>query len=107
MSTTTASPRDVVVIIETSSSMRGDILFEARHAVLTVMETLDVEDRVSLFILSTFEKAIISRYFRNVVLKRSFLNLVLMNIFSVFFALRSLPQIRCDEWNRKAGWSKY
>lgn len=61
VSTTTSSPRDVVVIIETSSSMRGDILFEARHAVLTVMETLDVEDRVSLFILSTFDKAIISK----------------------------------------------
>lgn len=59
VSTTTSSPRDVVVVIEMSSSMRGDILFEAKHAVLTVMETLDVEDKVSLPILSTFEKAII------------------------------------------------
>ncbi|XP_034328195.2 VWFA and cache domain-containing protein 1 isoform X2 [Magallana gigas] len=58
VSTTTSSPRDVVVIIETSSSMRGDILFEARHAVLTVMETLDVEDRFGLVVFNDIAKTL-------------------------------------------------
>lgn len=49
VSTTTTIPRDVVVVLETSSAMRGDKLFEAKHAVITVMETLGVEDRVSVF----------------------------------------------------------
>lgn len=52
VSTTTSSPRDVVVVIEMSSSMRGDILFEAKHAVLTVMETLDEEDRFGLVVFN-------------------------------------------------------
>lgn len=49
VSTTTTIPRDVVVVLETSSAMRGDKLFEAKHAVITVMETLGVEDRVGVF----------------------------------------------------------
>lgn len=53
MSTTTTIPRDVVVVLETSSSMRGDKQYEAKHAVITVMETLGVEDRVSFFVFGT------------------------------------------------------
>lgn len=49
MSSTATIPRDVVVVLETSASMRGDKLFEAKHAVLTVMETLGVDDRVCIF----------------------------------------------------------
>ena len=48
VSTTTSTPRDVVVVLEISASMRGDKLFQARHAALTVMETLSVKDRVSI-----------------------------------------------------------
>lgn len=50
MSSTATIPRDVVVVLETSASMRGDKLFEAKHAALTVMETLGVKDRVCIFI---------------------------------------------------------
>lgn len=52
VSTTTTIPRDVVVVLETSSSMRGDKQYEAKHAVITVMETLGVEDRVSFLCLA-------------------------------------------------------
>nr|XP_022331553.1 VWFA and cache domain-containing protein 1-like [Crassostrea virginica] len=45
VSTTTSTPRDVVVVLEISASMRGDKLFQARHAAITVMETLSVKDR--------------------------------------------------------------
>lgn len=50
MSSTATIPRDVVVVLEISASMRGDKLFEAKHAALTVMETLGVKDRVCIFI---------------------------------------------------------
>lgn len=46
MSTTTSVPRDVVVALDISNSMRGDKLKEAKGAVLTVMETLSVKDNV-------------------------------------------------------------
>lgn len=49
VSSTATIPRDVVVVLETSASMRRDRLFEAKDAVLTVMETLGVEDRVCIF----------------------------------------------------------
>lgn len=52
VSTTTSTPRDVVVVIETSSSMRGDNLFEAKHAVLTVMESLGIDDRFGLVVFN-------------------------------------------------------
>lgn len=52
---------DVVVIIEMFFLMWGDIFFEVRYVVFIVMEILDVEDRVSFFILFIFEKVIISR----------------------------------------------
>lgn len=48
MSSTAIAPRDVVVVLETSASMRGDKLFDAKHAVLTVMETLGIKDRVNI-----------------------------------------------------------
>lgn len=47
VSTTTSTPRDVVVVMETSASIRGEYLFEAKHAALTVMESMGVNDRVS------------------------------------------------------------
>lgn len=50
VSSTATIPRDVVVVLEISASMRGDKLFEAKHAALTVMETLGVKDRVCIFI---------------------------------------------------------
>lgn len=46
VSTTTSVPRDVVVALDISNSMRGEKLNEARRAVLTVMETLSVKDNV-------------------------------------------------------------
>ncbi|XP_034314932.2 VWFA and cache domain-containing protein 1 isoform X1 [Magallana gigas] len=52
VSTTTTIPRDVVVVLETSSAMRGDKLFEAKHAVITVMETLGIEDRFGLIVFN-------------------------------------------------------
>lgn len=48
VSSTAIAPRDVVVVLETSASMRGDKLFDAKHAVLTVMETLGIKDRVNI-----------------------------------------------------------
>ncbi|XP_065942394.1 VWFA and cache domain-containing protein 1 isoform X1 [Magallana gigas] len=58
VSTTTTIPRDVVVVLETSSAMRGDKLFEAKHAVITVMETLGVEDRFGLIVFNDDAKAL-------------------------------------------------
>lgn len=48
VSSTATTPRDVVVVLETSASMRGDKFFDAKHAVLTVMETLGIKDRVNI-----------------------------------------------------------
>ena len=48
VSTTTSNPRDVVVVLELSDSMGGDKWFQASNAALTVMETLSVQDRVSI-----------------------------------------------------------
>lgn len=50
LSTTTSVPRDVVVVLDISNTMRGNKLNEARRAVLTVLETLSVKDNVSLYI---------------------------------------------------------
>lgn len=50
VSTTTSVPRDVVVALDISNTMRGNKLNEARRAVLTVFETLSVKDNVSLYI---------------------------------------------------------
>lgn len=47
-SSTATTPRDVVVVLQTSASMRGDKLFEAKLAVLTVMETLGIKDKVNI-----------------------------------------------------------
>ncbi|XP_022331617.1 VWFA and cache domain-containing protein 1-like [Crassostrea virginica] len=44
VSSTASIPRDVVVVLEMSASMRGDKLFQAKHAALTVLETLSVQD---------------------------------------------------------------
>uniref|UniRef100_K1QK79 VWFA and cache domain-containing protein 1 n=1 Tax=Magallana gigas TaxID=29159 RepID=K1QK79_MAGGI len=52
VSSTATIPRDVVVVLETSASMRGDKLFEAKHAALTVMETLGVKDRFGLVVFN-------------------------------------------------------
>ena len=46
VSTTKSKPRDVVVVLEMSASMRGDKFVQAKHATLTVMETLSIQDRV-------------------------------------------------------------
>lgn len=48
VSSIATTPRDVVVVLQTSASMRGDKLFEAKLAVLTVMETLGIKDRVNI-----------------------------------------------------------
>lgn len=37
------------MVLETSASMRGHKLFEAKHAILTVMDTLSIKDRVCIF----------------------------------------------------------
>lgn len=47
VSSTASIPRDVVVVLEMSASMRGDKLFQAKHAALTVLETLSVQDMVN------------------------------------------------------------
>ena len=47
-STTKSKPRDVVVVLEMSASMRGDKFVKAKQATLTVMETLSIHDRVSI-----------------------------------------------------------
>lgn len=47
VSSTASIPRDVVVVLEMSASMRGDKLFQAKHAALTVLETLSVQDTVN------------------------------------------------------------
>ncbi|XP_065940278.1 VWFA and cache domain-containing protein 1 [Magallana gigas] len=52
VSSTATIPRDVVVVLEISASMRGDKLFEAKHAALTVMETLGVKDRFGLVVFN-------------------------------------------------------
>ncbi|XP_022300000.2 VWFA and cache domain-containing protein 1-like [Crassostrea virginica] len=55
VSTTTSNPRDVVVVLELSDSMRGYKSSQASHAALTVMESLSVQDRFGLIIFN--EKA--------------------------------------------------
>lgn len=49
VSSTATSPRNVVVVLETSASMTGDKLHEAKHAVLQEMDTLGLNDRVNIF----------------------------------------------------------
>nr|XP_034308982.1 VWFA and cache domain-containing protein 1-like [Crassostrea gigas] len=51
-SSTAAIPRDIVVVLETSASMRGHKLFEAKHAILTVMDTLSIKDRFGLVVFN-------------------------------------------------------
>lgn len=58
VSTTTSTPRDVVVVIETSASIRGKYLFEAKHAALTVMESLGVEDMFGLVVFNDNAKTL-------------------------------------------------
>lgn len=48
VSSTATTPQDVVVVLQTSESMREDKLLEAKLAVLTVMETLGIKDRVNI-----------------------------------------------------------
>nr|XP_034337034.1 VWFA and cache domain-containing protein 1 [Crassostrea gigas]XP_034337496.1 VWFA and cache domain-containing protein 1 [Crassostrea gigas]XP_034337917.1 VWFA and cache domain-containing protein 1 [Crassostrea gigas] len=58
VSTTTAVPRDVVVALDISNSMRGEKLNEARRAVLTVMETLSVKDNFGVVVFNDEAKTL-------------------------------------------------
>lgn len=52
VSTTTSVPRDVVVALDISNTMRGNKLNEARRAVLTVFETLSVKDNFGVVVFN-------------------------------------------------------
>ncbi|XP_022331682.2 VWFA and cache domain-containing protein 1-like [Crassostrea virginica] len=52
VSTTKSKPRDVVVVLEMSASMRGDKFVQAKHATLTVMETLSIQDRFGIVLFN-------------------------------------------------------
>lgn len=52
VSTTTSVPRDVVVALDISNTMRGNKLNEARRAVLTVLETLSVKDNFGVVVFN-------------------------------------------------------
>lgn len=75
MSTTTSVPRDVVVALDISNTMRGNKLNEARRAVLTVLEKLSVKDNVSLYICRLF---LVKLFF--LITKRRILVLIYENI---------------------------
>nr|XP_019926041.2 VWFA and cache domain-containing protein 1 isoform X1 [Crassostrea gigas] len=62
VSTTTSTPRDVVVVVETSASIRGEYLFEAKHAALTVMESMGVNDRFGLVVFNDIAKTLVGCY---------------------------------------------
>ncbi|XP_078333915.1 VWFA and cache domain-containing protein 1-like isoform X2 [Crassostrea virginica] len=51
-STTKSKPRDVVVVLEMSASMRGDKFVKAKQATLTVMETLSIHDRFGIVVFN-------------------------------------------------------
>ncbi|XP_061177706.1 VWFA and cache domain-containing protein 1-like [Saccostrea echinata] len=52
VSSTSYKPRDVVVVLDVSTSMMGLKLYEARQAVITVMETLSPEDRIGIVVFN-------------------------------------------------------
>nr|XP_022294872.1 VWFA and cache domain-containing protein 1-like isoform X2 [Crassostrea virginica] len=51
-STTKSKPRDVVVALEMSASMRGDKFVKAKQATFTVMETLSIHDRFGIVVFN-------------------------------------------------------
>ncbi|XP_062591913.1 VWFA and cache domain-containing protein 1-like [Saccostrea cucullata] len=52
VSSTSYKPRDVVIVLDISTSMMGEKLYEARQAVITVMETLGHEDRIGIVVFN-------------------------------------------------------
>ncbi|XP_048728643.2 VWFA and cache domain-containing protein 1-like [Ostrea edulis] len=52
VSSTTSTPRDVVLVLQMSASMRGDKLNEAKHAAITVLESLSVNDKIGIVVFN-------------------------------------------------------